>query len=104
MIWILMKNGDGDSLVPYIELLIALEMSTLKLCICCLNYDVRYDEQMEEMLDQVYEQFVARREGSTKQRKRARKKHSEDELLEVWLMCLSVQIQTLSTLPPSSIS
>lgn len=42
----------------------------------------RYDEQMEEMLDQVYEQFVARREGSTKQRKRAKKKHSEDELLE----------------------
>lgn len=44
---------------------------------------------MEELLDQAYEQFVARREGSTKQRKRAKRKHSEDGLLEVWFMCVS---------------
>ena len=54
---------------------------------------------MEEILDQVYEQFVARREGSTKQRKRAKKRHSEDGLLEVLLMCVLVQIHTLHPNP-----
>jgi hypothetical protein len=44
--------------------------------------DVRYDEQMEEFLDQAYERFVARKEGSTKQRKRAKQAYSEN--LEVW--------------------
>lgn len=40
---------------------------------------------MEEFLDQAYERFVARKEGSTKQRKRARQAYSEKEkLLEVW--------------------
>ncbi|KDP41776.1 hypothetical protein JCGZ_26794 [Jatropha curcas] len=37
----------------------------------------RYDEQMEEFLDQVYERFVTKKEGSTKQRKRAKKAYSE---------------------------
>ena len=45
----------------------------------------RYDEHMEELLDQAYESFVARKEGSAKQRKRAKKAYSDDaELLEVW--------------------
>lgn len=44
----------------------------------------RYDEQMEEFLDEAYERFVARKEGSTKQRKRARQAYSEKEkILEV---------------------
>ncbi|KAF2317638.1 hypothetical protein GH714_033034 [Hevea brasiliensis] len=41
----------------------------------------RYDEQMEEFLDQVYERFVIKKEGSTKQRKRARQAYSK-QLLE----------------------
>ncbi|KAK6946270.1 Ribosomal RNA methyltransferase Spb1, domain of unknown function DUF3381 [Dillenia turbinata] len=40
----------------------------------------RYDEHLEEILDQAYERFVARKDGSTKQRKRA--KQSYDQLLE----------------------
>ncbi|XP_022947772.1 adoMet-dependent rRNA methyltransferase spb1-like [Cucurbita moschata] len=43
----------------------------------------RYDAHMEELLDQAYESFVARKEGSTKQRKRAKKAYSDDaELLK----------------------
>ncbi|KAF5745723.1 putative ribosomal RNA methyltransferase [Tripterygium wilfordii] len=41
----------------------------------------RYDEQMEEILDQAYERFVAKKDGSTKQRKRAKQAYS-DQLLE----------------------
>ncbi|EEF49423.1 pre-rRNA 2'-O-ribose RNA methyltransferase [Ricinus communis] len=37
----------------------------------------RYDAHLEEFLDQVYERFVTKREGSTKQRKRAKKAYSE---------------------------
>ncbi|WCJ40157.1 AdoMet-dependent rRNA methyltransferase spb1 [Euphorbia peplus] len=37
----------------------------------------RYDEKMEDFLDQVYERFTAKKEGSSKQRKRARKAYSE---------------------------
>lgn len=48
---------------------------------------LRYDEQMENILDEAYERFVAKKEGSTKQRKRAKQVYSE-ELLEV-LMILS---------------
>ncbi|GMY10001.1 adomet-dependent rrna methyltransferase spb1 [Fagus crenata] len=43
----------------------------------------RYDEKMEEFLDEAYERFVARKEGSTRQRKRAKKAQAEDaQLLE----------------------
>ncbi|KAI4295516.1 hypothetical protein L6164_035556 [Bauhinia variegata] len=44
----------------------------------------RYDEQMEDLLDKAYEHFVARKEGSAKQRKRIKKSYSEDaqKLLE----------------------
>ncbi|KAF3435723.1 hypothetical protein FNV43_RR22815 [Rhamnella rubrinervis] len=43
----------------------------------------RYDEKMEEFFDQAYERFVAKKEGSTKQRKRAKQVQSEDnELME----------------------
>lgn len=42
-----------------------------------------YDEQMEELLDEAYEHYVARKEGSTKQRKRA-KQAGENQLLDVW--------------------
>lgn len=41
----------------------------------------RFDEQMEEILDQAYERFVTKREGSTKQRKRAKQAYAE-QLLE----------------------
>ncbi|TKY67569.1 AdoMet-dependent rRNA methyltransferase spb1 [Spatholobus suberectus] len=43
----------------------------------------RYDEQMEDLLDQAYERFVIRKEGSTKQRKRIKKSYdAEAQLLE----------------------
>ncbi|KAK7312337.1 hypothetical protein VNO77_36118 [Canavalia gladiata] len=43
----------------------------------------RYDEQMEELLDQAYERFVIRKEGSTKQRKRVKKSYdAKAQLLE----------------------
>ncbi|WOG82420.1 hypothetical protein DCAR_0101584 [Daucus carota subsp. sativus] len=38
----------------------------------------RYDEQLEDFLDQAYERFVARKEGSTKQRKRLRQNYAKD--------------------------
>ena len=47
---------------------------------------VRYDEQMEEMLDQTYERHVEKKEGSTKQRERLKEKHVKDsELFEVMI-------------------
>ncbi|XP_051145192.1 adoMet-dependent rRNA methyltransferase spb1 [Andrographis paniculata] len=42
----------------------------------------RYDEQVEKLLDEAYESYVAKKEGSTKQRKRSKQAHSKDELLE----------------------
>ncbi|CAK9134084.1 unnamed protein product [Ilex paraguariensis] len=38
----------------------------------------RYDEHVEELLDEAYERFVARVEGSTKQRKRSKQSHAKD--------------------------
>lgn len=43
-------------------------------------YVFRYDAQMEELLDQAYEQYVAKKEGSAKQRKRLKE---EAQSLEV---------------------
>ncbi|KAF4391681.1 hypothetical protein CsatB_023113 [Cannabis sativa] len=40
----------------------------------------RYDEKMEEFLEQAYEQYMSKKEGSTKQRKRAKEMHSDDVL------------------------
>ncbi|KAJ1393657.1 S-adenosyl-L-methionine-dependent methyltransferase [Sesbania bispinosa] len=43
----------------------------------------RYNEQMEDLLDQAYERFVVRKEGSAKQRKRIKKSYdAEAQLLE----------------------
>ncbi|GAB4837893.1 hypothetical protein Ancab_027418 [Ancistrocladus abbreviatus] len=42
----------------------------------------RYDDQLEELLDEAYEQYVAKKEGSTKQRKRAKQSAKDAELLE----------------------
>lgn len=43
----------------------------------------RYGEQLQELLDEAYERFVAKQEGSTKQRKRTKQAYSEgDQLLE----------------------
>ncbi|PSS29440.1 AdoMet-dependent rRNA methyltransferase [Actinidia chinensis var. chinensis] len=43
----------------------------------------RYDEHMEEILDQAYERYVEKKEGSTRQRKRLKEKHAKDsELFE----------------------
>ncbi|XP_015866431.3 adoMet-dependent rRNA methyltransferase spb1 [Ziziphus jujuba] len=41
----------------------------------------RYDEKIEEFLDTAYEHFVTKKEGSTKQRKRAKQLRSEDDQL-----------------------
>lgn len=44
----------------------------------------RYDEQIEDYLDQAYDHFVIKKDGSTKQRKRAKQMYSEDnQMLEV---------------------
>ena len=43
----------------------------------------RYDEQVEQLLDEAYEQFVVKKEGKAKQRKRA-KQNQDDQLFEVW--------------------
>lgn len=37
----------------------------------------RYDEQIEEILDHAYEQYMAKKDGSTKQRKRAKQAYSD---------------------------
>ncbi|XP_022763245.1 putative rRNA methyltransferase isoform X2 [Durio zibethinus] len=37
----------------------------------------RYDEQIEEILDHAYEHYVAKKDGSTKQRKRAKQAYSD---------------------------
>ncbi|XP_044509137.1 pre-rRNA 2'-O-ribose RNA methyltransferase [Mangifera indica] len=43
----------------------------------------RYDEQLDEILDQAYESYVAKKGGSTKQRKRAKQAYAqEDQLME----------------------
>ncbi|XP_021827816.1 putative rRNA methyltransferase [Prunus avium] len=43
----------------------------------------RYDAQMEDLLDQAYEQYVSKKEGTAKQRKRIKQANSEDaQLLE----------------------
>lgn len=51
----------------------------------CIDYtDIRYNEQMEDLLEKAYEKFVIRKEGSSKQRKRIKKSYdAEAELLEV---------------------
>ncbi|KAF6162045.1 hypothetical protein GIB67_002634 [Kingdonia uniflora] len=45
----------------------------------------RYDEQLEGFLDEAYERFINKRDGSSKQRKRAKRSFSEanKELMEV---------------------
>lgn len=41
-------------------------------------------------MEEAYEQYLNKKEGTTKQRKRMKKKHAEDgELLEVWLFTFS---------------
>ncbi|XP_057953422.1 adoMet-dependent rRNA methyltransferase spb1 [Malania oleifera] len=43
----------------------------------------RYNDQLEEILDKAYEHYMAKKNGSTKQRKRAKESYSEDgQLLE----------------------
>ncbi|KAL3814122.1 hypothetical protein ACJIZ3_015390 [Penstemon smallii] len=42
----------------------------------------RYDDQIEELLDEAYERFVAKKDGSTKQRKRSKQAYSKDDDLE----------------------
>lgn len=42
----------------------------------------RYDDQLDEFLDEAYERFVAKHDGSTKQRKRAKRAYTDGELLE----------------------
>lgn len=42
----------------------------------------RYEAQLDEILDDAYERFAAKHDGSTKQRKRAKQAHTDRELLE----------------------
>ncbi|PIN12190.1 putative SAM-dependent rRNA methyltransferase SPB1 [Handroanthus impetiginosus] len=41
----------------------------------------RYDEKVEKLLDEAYENFVAKKEGSAKQRKRSKQSYSKDDQL-----------------------
>ncbi|KAK6120927.1 hypothetical protein DH2020_045328 [Rehmannia glutinosa] len=41
----------------------------------------RYDERVEKLLDEAYEHFVAKKEGSTMQRKRSKQAYSKDDQL-----------------------
>ncbi|KAI9182645.1 hypothetical protein LWI28_027479 [Acer negundo] len=41
----------------------------------------RYDAQLEDILDQVYESYVAKKGGSSKQRKRAKQAYAQDDQL-----------------------
>ncbi|KAK6121436.1 hypothetical protein DH2020_044812 [Rehmannia glutinosa] len=41
----------------------------------------RYDERVEKLLDEAYEHFVAKKEGSTMQRKRSKQAYSKDDKL-----------------------
>lgn len=49
---------------------------------------------MEQLLDEAYEQYVTKKEGSTKQRKRA-KQAKENQLLEVWTSFLPIAFDFL---------
>ncbi|XP_074302017.1 adoMet-dependent rRNA methyltransferase spb1-like [Silene latifolia] len=40
----------------------------------------KYDEKLEKILDEAYERYVTRKDGSTKQRKRAKKAYADDLL------------------------
>ncbi|KAA8545988.1 hypothetical protein F0562_020561 [Nyssa sinensis] len=42
----------------------------------------RYDEQLEDFLDEAYERFVARKDGGTKQRKRSKQNYKDGQLFE----------------------
>ncbi|KAK8606061.1 hypothetical protein V6N13_102830 [Hibiscus sabdariffa] len=41
----------------------------------------RYDEKIEEILDRVYEEYAAKKDGSTKQRKRAKQAYEQLEMM-----------------------
>ncbi|XP_075487513.1 uncharacterized protein LOC142526798 [Primulina tabacum] len=41
----------------------------------------RYDQHVDELLDEAYERFMAKKEGSTKQRKRLKQAYSNDDQL-----------------------
>ncbi|XP_057783115.1 adoMet-dependent rRNA methyltransferase spb1 [Salvia miltiorrhiza] len=42
----------------------------------------RYDEQVENLLDEAYERFLTKKDGSSKQRKRSKQDYKDDQLLE----------------------
>lgn len=44
---------------------------------------------MEDLLDEAYERFLAKKGGSAKQRKRAKQEYSKDDQLEVFGFDLS---------------
>jgi len=53
----------------------------------------RYDEQMEDLLEQAYERFVIKKEGTAQQRKRIKKSYDADsQLLEVWSFFVIVDV------------
>jgi hypothetical protein len=55
----------------------------------------RYDEQMEDLLEQAYERFVIKKEGTAQQRKRIKKSYDADsQLLEVWSFFVFVDVVT----------
>lgn len=50
-----------------------------------MNFVCRYDEQLEDMLDQAYERYIAKKGGSAQQRKRVKlaRSNGQAELFEV---------------------
>lgn len=48
----------------------------------------RYDEQVENLLDEAYERFLSKKDGVAKQRKRSKQDYKDDQLLEVFGLAL----------------
>lgn len=71
--------------VPVAMVLIISQFSGTHPCLILTKFSNRYDEQLEEMLDQAYERYITRKGGSTKPTKRAKRVASTDgaDLMEV---------------------
>lgn len=87
MTWTLMRSVQGISVLIFLLIGFYVKQCLIMILIrCCCNMlsciFPRYDEKLDKILDEAYERFVAKKDGSTKQRKRAKEAYS-DVLLAV---------------------
>lgn len=85
VIWILRRKESGNYLFGGS----ILTFNCMTPLLCCpmtelLDFAFRYDEQVEDLLDEAYERFLDKKGGSAKQRKRAKQAYSKDDQLEVF--------------------